>query len=253
MVLGLDLFDFNHDGRGDESGIPHLLPTTSRRSTHKIHTVTGDESLATFKQYRKIRPYVRSSMHKLKWTLDLHQCFMGAVNRLGGKDKATPKRIVQCMGRDRITIAHVKSHLQMLRMGRINEEGMSNADAVPVADRHPHDSESCMKNLSSTERHANLLREAVEVLKEPQLQKYGLIFGAAEAEMLQRRVADSQALQRHKACEYDQQASGKYWDSHVCPEVPLDDECATGRYRNDEEPLQLNLTMAIGAPHLRHH
>ncbi|XP_024400245.1 uncharacterized protein [Physcomitrium patens] len=263
MALGFD--HFNHDRRGDESRISRRLPSTSRRSTQNIHAVTGEESLATFKRYRKARPYVRSSTHKLKWTLDLHQSFMCAVNRLGGKDKATPKRIVQCMGRDGITIAHVKSHLQMLRTGRINEEGMSSADSFPVADRHPEDSESCMTNLSPTERQADLLREAIEVLKELQSRKYGLLFGAAEAETLQRRVADSEAFHKHlDNLETHMFVPGKPLDDVVSEETSTTPfwkraqhvdavECATGRYRNDEEPLELNLTMATGARHLRHH
>ncbi|MBA0748167.1 hypothetical protein Gogos_005015 [Gossypium gossypioides] len=33
-----------------------------------------------------VRPYVRSKMPRLRWTPDLHQCFVHAVERLGGED-----------------------------------------------------------------------------------------------------------------------------------------------------------------------
>lgn len=33
-----------------------------------------------------VRPYVRSKMPRLRWTQDLHQCFVHAVERLGGED-----------------------------------------------------------------------------------------------------------------------------------------------------------------------
>ncbi|KAK4386706.1 putative Myb family transcription factor [Sesamum angolense] len=33
-----------------------------------------------------VRPYVRSKMPRLRWTHDLHQCFINAVERLGGED-----------------------------------------------------------------------------------------------------------------------------------------------------------------------
>lgn len=33
-----------------------------------------------------VRPYVRSKMPRLRWTPDLHRCFVHAVERLGGED-----------------------------------------------------------------------------------------------------------------------------------------------------------------------
>lgn len=36
-----------------------------------------------------VRQYVRSKMPRLRWTPDLHQCFVVAVERLGGQDSAT--------------------------------------------------------------------------------------------------------------------------------------------------------------------
>lgn len=33
-----------------------------------------------------VRPYVRSKMPRLRWTPDLHLCFVHAVERLGGED-----------------------------------------------------------------------------------------------------------------------------------------------------------------------
>ncbi|KAI3441410.1 HTH myb-type domain-containing protein [Psidium guajava] len=75
-----------------------------------------------------VRPYIRSKMPRLRWTPELHLRFLHAVERLGGQDRATPKLVLQLMNIKGLSIAHVKSHLQMYRNKKTDENGQVLAD-----------------------------------------------------------------------------------------------------------------------------
>ncbi|KAJ3692153.1 hypothetical protein LUZ60_012503 [Juncus effusus] len=68
-----------------------------------------------------VRQYNRSKHPRLRWTPDLHMAFIHAVERLGGQERATPKLVLQMMNVRGLSIAHVKSHLQMYRSKKIDD------------------------------------------------------------------------------------------------------------------------------------
>ncbi|CAF1960339.1 unnamed protein product [Brassica oleracea var. botrytis] len=94
-----------------EQGIAALLEANKKDNAEKVGTQQKKSSSS------KIKPcifYTSDEKARLRWSSDLHACFVKAVEKLGGPDKATPKAVKDTMEVEGIALHHVKSHLQVI-------------------------------------------------------------------------------------------------------------------------------------------
>ncbi|KAM0824485.1 hypothetical protein ACQ4PT_070174 [Festuca glaucescens] len=114
LCLGLDMVTAQRNGHSDLRKRLHQPSQIPRFKKSSCDSQAGSSGGAA-RSGTGAGGKKSSRAPRMRWTTALHAHFVQAVQLLGGHERATPKSVLELMNVKDLTLAHVKSHLQMYR------------------------------------------------------------------------------------------------------------------------------------------
>ncbi|KAJ4713574.1 transcription repressor KAN1 [Melia azedarach] len=152
----------DHHHCSSSSGGAYRIGTAPRFNGISVETITpqhqysqygmglGSSDLFDGKMRSRYMPKMPNKRNmrapRMRWTTSLHARFVHAVELLGGHERATPKSVLEFMDVKDLTLAHVKSHLQMYRTVKSTSKPVSSPDGSGNEDMLPGTAASLHQN-----------------------------------------------------------------------------------------------------------
>nr|GMD22839.1 myb family transcription factor PHL8-like [Ipomoea batatas] len=140
----------------------------------------------------------REAKPRLKWTAELHETFVDAVQQLGGADKATPKSLMKAMNIRGLSLYHLKSHLQKYRHGKSHQSRHS-CPTRQQDDSKPRDQRS------------HVLAERCDAMQTQKIEELQIAQALQVQMEVQKTIHEQIEVQRHLQLRIE--AQGKYLQS----------------------------------------